>query len=144
MCSGRHAVKDRLKEVFLVTIVPTYQITLPRDKYQMIHILTYVYIFYFQLGYELDDEKLNAVFSLFRDLTKNKKVFNFYIFCISSCTCMQYGLTNKFNHIWYKNVRNELILKFQKRKSQTFILKKYLKLNVFSFVKIFRESRMLI
>ncbi|CAD5332421.1 unnamed protein product [Arabidopsis thaliana] len=37
--SGRHAVKDRLKE----------------------------------LGYELDDEKLNAVFSLFRDLTKNKK-----------------------------------------------------------------------
>jgi len=65
----------------------------------MIHILTYVYIFYFQLGYELDDEKLNAVFSLFRDLTKNKKVFNFYIFCIFSCTCMHYGLTNTSNHI---------------------------------------------
>ncbi|WZY84619.1 hypothetical protein YC2023_031003 [Brassica napus] len=37
--SGRHAVKDRLKE----------------------------------LGYELDDEKLNDIFSRFRDLTKHKK-----------------------------------------------------------------------
>ncbi|XP_006394566.2 methylthioalkylmalate synthase 2, chloroplastic [Eutrema salsugineum] len=37
--SGRHAVKDRLKE----------------------------------LGYELDDEKLNDIFSRFRDLTKQKK-----------------------------------------------------------------------
>ncbi|KAF2568684.1 hypothetical protein F2Q68_00027957 [Brassica cretica] len=37
--SGRHAVKDRLKE----------------------------------LGYELDDDKLNDIFSKFRDLTKHKK-----------------------------------------------------------------------
>ncbi|KAF2531512.1 hypothetical protein F2Q70_00032478 [Brassica cretica] len=45
--SGRHAVKDRLKGVFLVISL--------------------------SLGYELDDEKLNDIFSMFRDLTKQKK-----------------------------------------------------------------------
>ncbi|CAN6923952.1 unnamed protein product [Brassica oleracea] len=30
-----------------------------------------------ELGYELDDEKLNDIFSRFRDLTKQKKVFFF-------------------------------------------------------------------
>lgn len=80
-----------------IIIIYGIQLTLFKEV-----LINHTYVrFYFsiQLGYELDDEKLNDVFSRFRDLTKHKKVFNFYFVSSPAHALWTYGLTYKFHYI---------------------------------------------
>lgn len=58
-----------------------------------------------QLGYEINDEKLNDIFSRFKNLTKQKKVFHFiyiYMRYIPNILCFEMKYNTNYTNVFLK------------------------------------------
>jgi len=72
LCSGRHALKDRLTEVHSNLTHTNTRIAIFVGDTNVL--LSFVH---FQLGYQLDDEQLSTIFWRFKTVAEQKKVVAF-------------------------------------------------------------------